>query len=877
MMRTGIMKGLRHGVAAVAVLAAWSAPAQAQAQDGTQKADEQPAPQRPKGQVEATSSDEAIVVTGLRDVAATLGQIKRQNPQIVDSLTQNEIERLPDRSLAEVLDRVVGVSSDRGFATSQPRTITLRGFDSRYNSMNVDGNVVWNSSRNNRGTQLDVFPAAVINQIDVFKTVSTAMDANSIGGHLELRTLRAFDGGTNTYFRARASAGIYEQDDLPEEGQPSFQMDAVGKFTFGTDRNFGVVLGAEFQQHEFFDVLNETTAYSAINGVDVVNGNAFGGIFQTRQERLALYGKLEARSSDQYYGFISVSYFGDDLHQTFNRGGPFITATRVTDAAPGRGTFTGATLEQFFEDYRLNRETVLLGSGFDYRVGENGSINLRAAYTRYDHDEKLFRSERFQLGGLSGTYDFTETGPGLAFSEASQTLIGDPARYLSRTNRAAFDLLIPHIDDVFNASADFKLNTQASARGFGIEGGIFWRRLERRFDQTTNNFTIPTGTILPLSQVLAARTADRPLTGFGPAFIDPDAYLAVLAARAVASVATNDTNDYTVKEDVLAGHLAATFTTDTLRLSAGFRIERTDLTNGTSSVVSGVTAPVTRQSDYTEFLPNVQAIWDPLPGLKLRLAYTETLARPDFVDFAPGQTITINAQGVEVITGTNPFLAPRTARGYDASAEYYFARNGFVALGVFRKDLDNETFRQRQDTTDANGVLTRIETIPLNTGSAQLTGLEASFVVNRMAFLPGPLANLGVNLNYTLLDGDWNVVFTDGSTRTVDGLRNQPRWLGNIAVNYNDDRLSGSVAWRLRGRTFTGQFGATVADDLYVDEYTRLDAQIAYRVTGNVQVFAEGRNLTDEYWIEQSGVSQSALRTATSPGRTYWFGIRAKY
>lgn len=871
MKRTIVTRVLQSGVAGFALLASWTAQAQAQ------EAADQPLAPPAKGQPVATSNDEAIVVTGLRDVSATLGQIKRESLQIVDSLTQAEIQRLPDRSLAEVLDRVVGVSSDRGFATSQPRTITLRGFDSRYNSMNVDGNVVWNSSRNNRGTQLDVFPAAVINQIDVFKTVSTAMDANSIGGHLELRTLRAFDGGTKTYLRARASAGIYEQNGLPDEGQPSLQMDAVGKFTFGPDRNFGMVLGAEFQQHEFFDVLNETTAYSVINGVDVVNGNAFGGIFQTRQERLALYGKLEARSSDQYYGFLSASYFADDLNQTFNRGGPFITATRVTNAGPGTGDFTGATLEQFYEDYRLNRETLLLGSGLDYRVGDTGSINLRAAYTRYDHDEKLFRSERFQLGNLRGSYDFNETEPGLVFDDASRALIANPALYLSRTNRAAFDLLIPHIDDVFNASADFKLNTQATARGFGIEGGIFWRRLDRRFDQTTNNFTIPTGTVLTLSQVLAARTADRPLTGFGPAFIDPDAYLAFLVGRAVPSVATNDTNDYTVKEDVLAGHVAATFTTETLRLSAGFRVERTDLTNGTSSVASGVTAPVTRRSDYTEWLPNVQAIWDPAPGLKLRLAYTETLARPDFVDFAPGQTVTINAQGVEVITGTNPFLAPRTARGYDASAEYYFARNGFVSLGVFRKDLDNETFRQRRDTTDANGVLTRIETIPLNTGSAQLTGLEASLVVTRMEFLPGPLANLGVNLNYTLLDGDWNVVFTDGTTRTVDGLRNQPRWLGNIAVNYDDDRLSGSVAWRLRGRTFTGQFGATAADDLYVDEYARLDAQVAYKVSENIQVFVEGRNLTDEYWIEQSGVTEAALRTATSPGRTYWFGIRAKY
>lgn len=98
-------------------------------------------------------ADETIVVTGYRELNQSVGDAKRNADQIVDTLTQREIERMPDRSLAEVLDRLPGVSSDRGFSSSQARTVTVRGFDARYNSMDVDGNVIWNSSRNNRGTQ----------------------------------------------------------------------------------------------------------------------------------------------------------------------------------------------------------------------------------------------------------------------------------------------------------------------------------------------------------------------------------------------------------------------------------------------------------------------------------------------------------------------------------------------------------------------------------------------------------------------------------------------------------------------------------------------------------------------------------------------------
>lgn len=823
----------------------------------------------------AEEESEAIVVTGFKGVAKPIGETKQDSVVIVDTLTQTEIERLPDRSLADVLDRVVGVSSDRGFSSSQPRTVTMRGFDARYNSMDVDGNIVWNSSRNNRGTQLDVFPAAVINQINVYKTVSTGMDANSIGGHLELRTLRAFDGGTGSFLKVRAAYGVYDQNALPDAGRPSFRADAAYKFTFGSDRNLGVVLGAEYQQHEFYDVYNETTAYAQVSGIDVVNGSNYGGIFQQKQDRLALFGKLEARSEDQYYAFLSASYFQDTLNQTFNRGGPFVQSSRVTNATATSGDFTASTAETYYEDYRLNRNTLLLGGGFDYRVGENSSIVLRAAYTSYDHDEKLFRSERFQVPNLVGSYVFGPTGPAFTFNSASQTLLGNPANWLSRTNRDAFDLLIPHKDDVFNASADFKVNTQPTARGFGIEGGVFFRQLDRDFDQSTVNSRIPTGRVFRLTEVLDPRYATVPITGNGPIFIDRAAYQAYLASTTVTTVATNDTNDYRLQEGVLAAHVNGTFTTDNLRLMAGFRIERTQFTNATSNVVANVLTPTVTKHDYTEFLPNVQAIWEPVSNLKLRLAYTETLARPDFADFAPGQTVTINTAGVTVITGTNPLIAPRTSRNYDASIEYYF-QDGFVSLGLFRKDLDNETFRQRRDTFDASNVLIRIETIPLNSGSARVDGLEANFVLNRMDFLPGFLANFGINANYTLLDGDWNVIFTDGTGRTVDGLRNQPKWLANIGLTYNDGTLSGSLGYRLRGRTFTGTFGTTAAGDVWIDKYDRLDAQIGFQITKQVQLFAEGRNLTDSYWVEQTGLSSDAFTTGTSPGRSFWFGVKFK-
>ncbi len=818
----------------------------------------------------ANQQVEEIVVTGRPDLVPSLQSLRQSQQAVVDSLTQAQIEALPDTTLAQTLDRIVGVSSDRGFGTSEGRTVTLRGFDARYNSMTVDGTPIWNSSRNNRGTQLDVFPSSVVAQVDVFKTVTPGLDANSIGGHIAMRTLRAFDGGTQPYLRARALFGIQEQNGTPEGSRPSFRTEAGGKFTFGPDNNYGVVLGVDYQQSEFYDRVKEVTGYSVINGVDVLNGSGFNGIFQRKTSTLSAYGKLETRAVDQLYAFVSLSYFDDRRDENWNRGGVFAAASTVTNAGPGTGAFTGATAEQYFETYDLNRKTLQLVGGVDYRVGELGALTVRASYLNYDHDEALFRSQRFQLGGLAGSYQIGRTTP--AFDLADDARISDPTKWVHRTRRDAFDLLIPHKDDVWHAQADYRYNTHANSSGFGFEGGAYFRRLDRSHDRTTNNWQLGRNTVYTLE------TAARPgqtIDGTSPTFIDPQGYREFLATNGVFSQTTDDASDYKLVEDVLAAHAAAVWDFGALRLLGGLRVEKTNFENITSGTRAGVLAPEYRNVSYTNWLPNVQASYDFTPEVRLRAAATRTLARPDFSDFAFGQAVTQDGNGFPVIAGANPDLGPRVSDNLDLSLDWY-REGGYVSIGVFRKDLRDEIFRERRETLDSSGIVILTETIPINTGTARVNGLEVSFVQDRFAGLPAPLDGLGMYANFTLLDGKWDVVFTDGSTRSVGGLRNQPKWLANFNLTYNKGPFEALLAWRLRGRTFTGSFGTTAENDLWVDRYDRLDLSASYDLGRGVKLTGQVRNLNNAFWVEQSGIESGSLRAAYNPGRTVWLGVTYK-
>jgi outer membrane receptor for ferrienterochelin and colicin len=70
---------------------------------------------------------ETVVVSGRRAALATAQKIKQDSDEIVDSVVAEEIGKLPDRSVTEVLQRVVGVAMDRVSASNDPVHFSVEG------------------------------------------------------------------------------------------------------------------------------------------------------------------------------------------------------------------------------------------------------------------------------------------------------------------------------------------------------------------------------------------------------------------------------------------------------------------------------------------------------------------------------------------------------------------------------------------------------------------------------------------------------------------------------------------------------------------------------------------------------------------------------
>ena len=118
------------------------------------------------------------------------GQKSAINEQINSRTIKNvvsaeKIRELPDASAATAISRLPGVSLEGG------DKIVLRGIKASMNSITVNGIQLPSTSMNDRATNLGFISSNMLAGIDVTKAITPDMDANAIGGTVNLRLQEA--------------------------------------------------------------------------------------------------------------------------------------------------------------------------------------------------------------------------------------------------------------------------------------------------------------------------------------------------------------------------------------------------------------------------------------------------------------------------------------------------------------------------------------------------------------------------------------------------------------------------------------------------------------------------------------------------------------
>lgn len=153
---------------------------------------------------QATEQMETVVVTGQRASIESAIQLKAKAAEIVDSVSAEDVGKLPDNSVTEVLQRVAGVNITRIQTGGQSENyvgegtgIQIRGLDSVVSQLNGRDSF---SSANGRNLAWEDIPPELMQGVDVYKSLAAWMPEGGFGGVINLRTRQPFDFDGLTFY-----------------------------------------------------------------------------------------------------------------------------------------------------------------------------------------------------------------------------------------------------------------------------------------------------------------------------------------------------------------------------------------------------------------------------------------------------------------------------------------------------------------------------------------------------------------------------------------------------------------------------------------------------------------------------------------------------
>jgi TonB-dependent receptor len=718
-----------------------------------------------------------IIVTGQRAQLERSIELKREALGVVDVAAADEIGRLPDRNVAEVVERLpgVGVQYDQG----EGRYVAVRGVPAELNQYTINGFEVGNPDGSTRRLPLDVISGQLLNRVEVFKVKTPDQDGQGIGGLINLVPQTAFDFRQPLVVQATGQVGFQDIDDRkPVRGDAS-----VG----GRFGDFGVLLGASysdrtFNSYGFFPDDWAPVAGAVRGGLPI---NIKFSEYEIRRERLGAAGSLDWRPAGDHQFWVRGIYsrFTEDEYRQRYRidfaddaGDLIESGDLVLNPAGTGGTSTDTGLRQ---DLRLEYKEKSVLAGMAGGTSQIGGWTLDYGAARI-HNEVIEPNQVWQFRNASGI------GP-VDFDFSDRLFTAQPRNPVAASNiqfRQYTEQDENGEEDIWalRGDANYEL-ALAGAKSF-VRFGAKYRTTDKTFDaantiygrgSSANRFTLAdSGTAggaveVPVRNgdsvyVIPISIDDRAIVAFtrdalgGPLFVLDEG----------STLADDTLGDLDIGEDVLAGYGMVNLDWGRFALTAGLRVERTDLKIGGFQLKDeDIVTAVDEDNSYTNWLPSIIGRFTPAPDLMFRLAYHRSVGRPQYSSLSPGGEVTVEADEAFVELG-NPTLRPFVSDNFDLSAEYYFGRGSFVAAGAFYKKIKDPIFTStfiEENSSFGGTAFDQIEyTRPVNGRSGEILGLELAYE-QQLTFLPGALSGLGIGANVTWVDSDLEIPDGEGGFR----------------------------------------------------------------------------------------------------------------
>ena len=678
-----------------------------------------------------TGTLQDVVVTGIRASMDAAIAAKRDSDDIVETVSAEDIGKLPDTNIAESLARLPGVTVQRSGANDS--AISIRGFGPDFNGTLLNGREQV-STGDNRAVEFDQYPAELASAIVVYKSGDAALVGQGLAGTIDIRTTRPLEYGHRAFvLDARA---IQTSNGSLGGGVTNRQYRAsisyVDQFL---DNQLGVTIGlarlntpAQTTLSQAFGPWQPNTCpgypcFSGVaNGVGVTSGNSATAITGIDKRDGAL-ATLEWKPSASYSSTLDL-YYTDRIFDS-QQGGLASLFTYNGYLNPPPVTFSntsivgsslvGATVSNLVPIVLMTNDTIrdrISAAGWNnkWTVGA-WTMTSDLSYSRAIRDEHSLLTYGGYQGGAGGAYD-TETfslpaggAPtfhyGSPYDDPSQVKVGSA---LFGGGYAAF----PHIEDELK-SVRFDIAHPAGGWFSEILAGINYsdRTKDKRQPEAGLSAINYTAVQLP-SQYLLAPTN----LGFAgaPSILNwkvPEVLATFYQPYTPSSTAASYLvgKSWGVEEKLttlyVKGNLSRDVSEDVrLRGNVGLQVVRAQQSstanywNATLNNGAGGAAPIGGGTSYSDALPSANFVFEFPRQQTVRVGLARESARPRMDQMADTFQYSLSqTTGLPSAVGGNPQLAPWRAAALDVSYERYFDNNAYLSATAFYKRLSSYIYQ----------------------------------------------------------------------------------------------------------------------------------------------------------------------------------------
>ena len=283
-----------------------------------------PAPDAPASAPDAKAQKiETVVVSGRRAALQSAQKIKQESDEIVDSVNADDIGKLPDHSVTEVLQRIVGVTIDRTMAKGDPEHYSVEGSGVNIRGLSyvrseVNGRDTF-SANGGRALNFEDVPPELMAGVDVYKNPSASQVEGAVGGLVNLRTALPFD---YAGFKAALTVGG-NYNELQGKWSPA--ASGLVSNRWKTDAGeFGALLSLAHSKTTTRTDLWQVEPYYNIDGTHWAPKGAQWRDSNFDRNRDGLYGALQWKKNDVS---SSLTYFESKYRMHWDENALFAQST----------------------------------------------------------------------------------------------------------------------------------------------------------------------------------------------------------------------------------------------------------------------------------------------------------------------------------------------------------------------------------------------------------------------------------------------------------------------------------------------------------------------------------------------------------------------